>query len=332
LVIIGLIVLVGIVGYVLVGNNSQQEGIGVSSPTKVSVVLDWFPWSAHAGLYVAKERGYFADEGLEVEFRVPSDPATVLQTVATGRDDFGLNYNTDVLVARGEDVPIVSVMGVVQHPLNSVMTLKESGIAEPRGLVGKKVGWPGVPSNVPILESMLKSQGHSLDEVEMVNVGFETVPALIGKQVDAIVGAYWVVESILIENQGFPVNIMRVEQHGVPDYYELVLVTSEEKIANEPELVQRFVRAAKRGYEDAMADPQGAVQLMKQVNPEMDLAVDGPGVDLLAPLWRPENGVFGWQEESRWLDFAQWMKDNGLLAQDVDPRQAFDNSFVEDAR
>ncbi len=300
--------------------------------TKVSVALDWFPWSNHAGLYVARERGYYAEEGLEVDIFTPGDPSTVLQTVASGRDDFGINYQTGVLLAREQGVPVVSIMALVQHPLNSVMALEESGISSPEHLVGKKVGWPGIPDNEPLLDTMLKSRGHSLDDVELVNVGFDLVPALISKEVDAVVGAYWVHESISAENQGFPVNIMRMEEYGVPDFYELVLVANERKIAENPDLVQRFVRATMRGYQDAIADPQGAVQLLGEVRPEVDLSIERPGVDLLAPLWKPDDGQsFGWQEEGRWVEFADWMRQGGLLTSQIDAASAFDNRFVASA-
>ena len=139
-------------------------------------------------------------------------------------------------------------------------------------------------------------------------------------------------ESISAVNQGFPVNIMRMEQYGVPDFYELVLVANEGKVSEDPDLVQRFVRAAMRGYQDAIDDPQGAVQLLGEVRPEVDLSIEIPGVDLLAPLWEPDNGKnFGWQEEDRWVDFAQWMQESGLLASGADAKSAFNNSFVENA-
>jgi putative hydroxymethylpyrimidine transport system substrate-binding protein len=300
--------------------------------TKVSIALDWFPWSNHSGMFIAKDRGYFADEGLDVDIFTPGDPSTVLQTVASGRDDFGISYQTEVLIAREQGVPVVSIMALVQHPLNSVMALKESGIGEPKDLSGKKVGWPGIPSDEPLLETMLGSQGLTLDDVELVNVGFDLVPALISKQVDAIVGAYWVHESISATNQGFELNILRMEEHGVPDFYELVIVANADKIAQDPDLVQRFVRGVTRGYQDAIADPQDAVELLKRLKPEVDLDIELPGVELLAPLWASSTGGFGWQEESRWLDFAQWMVESGRLSSTTDALDAFDNSFVANVR
>jgi len=118
----------------------------------------------------------------------------------------------------------------------------------------------------------------------------------------------------------------------VPDFYELVIVASEEKIADDPDVVQRFVKAVTKGYKDAVADPLDAVAVLKAVKPETDLEIENPGVALLAPLWETDNGVFGWQEDSRWSEFAEWMVEKGRLESTEGISDAYDNSFVEGAR
>ena len=307
-------------------------GSGEDENTSVRVALDWFPWSNHSGLFIAKEKGYFEEEGLDVTIYTPDDPATVLLTVGAGQDDFGLSYQTEVLLAREQEVPVVSIAALVQHPLNSIMALESSGIEKPGDLKGKKVGSPGIPTDIPLLETMLKADGLTLSDVEMVNVGFNLVPALISKQVDAIVGAYWVHESISAENQGFPVNIMRMEEWGVPDFYEIVLVTSTEMAGRESDVVQRFVRAAMRGYREAVADPKKAIDILAQAAPEIDERIERPGVDLLSPLWIEGDLDFGWQTADKWVNLARWMQDQGLLSTGVDANEAFTNRFVEAAR
>ena len=285
--------------------------------TDVKLALDWYPNANHLGFFIAQQKGYFADENLNVTMYTPSDPSTVLQTVGAGQDDFGMSYQPDVLLARNEGVPVVSILGVVQHPLNSLMTLETSGITRPSELAGKKVGYPGIPTNEPLLETMLKHDGLSgLDDIELVNIGWNISESLISEKVDGVVGAYWTHESINMENIGYPVNVMRMEEWGVPDYYELVLVTSESYLAENEDVARRLIRAVKRGFEEAIADPQAGVDVLVAENEgEIDESIDRPGADLLVPMWQlPNGGGFGTQEPARWNSFVQWMKDNDMIS------------------
>ena len=303
---------------------------GSDDQVEVSLALDWYPNSNHVGVFEAVEQGFFEDEGLKVKVYTPADPSTILQTVGAGRDDFGISYQPDLLQARSEGIPVVSIMGIVQHPLNSIMALTSSGIESPADLRGKRIGHPNIPSNKGMLETMLEQEGLTLDDVELVDVGFELVTSLLGGTVDAVIGAYWTHESILIELEGHEVNILRMEEWGVPDFYELVLTASEDTLKDRTDVAEKFVRALRRGFEAANADPQGAVTTLIEANPEaVNEELERRGVDLVKPMWTAGGNQIGSQEEARWQEFTDWMKSRGLIKDDVDPMAAFTNQFMD---
>lgn len=304
-----------------------QEGT-----TKVSLALDWYPNANHAGIYMALDRGYFAEAGIEVEVVVPADPSTVLQTVGAGRDTFGISYQTEVLFARAQDVPVVSVAALVQHPLNSVMVLQDSGIASIADLKGKKVAVTGLPTDEAYLATMLGQEGLTLDDVEIVNVGFDLLPAVISGKTDAVIGVYWTHETILAEREGHPVTVFKVEEHGVPDYYELVLVTGDSTLGEDEAMVRGFLGALQRGYVDAIGEPDVALELLVAASPDLDREVETEGIALLSELWTDGGTVaFGTQTEPRWTDFGQWMKDQGLLDSGVDIAAAWRGDLLPES-
>lgn len=299
--------------------------------TKVKLALDWYPNANHTGLYIALDKGYFTDENIELEIYTPSDPSTVLQTVGAGQDDFGISYQPELILAKSKNIPVKSVLAFVQHPLNIIMTLKESGITRPSDLKGKKIAYPGIPLNENLLDTLLKSDGlNGIEDVELINTGYDLVPPLIGKTVDACLGCYLSHETIMAENEGFPVEIMRMEKWGVPDYYELILVASDEMINNDKDLINRMTRAISKGYNDAISDPKKGVDiLIKSTNEEIDQAIEYPGVMLLAPLWVDNYGKFGVQTEEKWSQFTKWLYDTNQIESIPETTTLFTNEFVK---
>ena len=292
--------------------------------TPITLALDWYPNANHAGIYMARERGYFEQAGLDVEIFTPADPTTVLQTVGAGRDTFGITYHFDVLQARSQDVPVVSVAALVQHPLNSLMVLEESDIMSPADLAGMTVAIAGVPSDEAYLETILRHNGLSLDDVEVVNVGFDLMPAVMSGRADAAIGVYWTHETILAEREGTPVRYFRIEEHGVPDYYELVLVAGEDTIAEQQETVTAFLGALRQGYHDALDDLDTALELLLAESPDLVEEVEREGLELLSPMWTDDGTVpFGAQAPERWEAYATWAVAAGLLPEDTDWRAAF---------
>ena len=293
----------------LISCSNEQELIDIS------LALDWYPNSNHAGIYYGIDNGYFEENDINVDVYTPSDPASILQTVASGRDEFGISYQPDLLLARSEGIPVVAVHSIVKTPLNSIMTLGDSGIDNPSKLKNKTIGYPGIPLNIGILSSILEEQDLTIDDVNLVDVGFDLVPALLSERVDAVIGAFWSHESILIELEGREVNILKFEEWGIPKYHELVLVTSEEYLKNNEEIVEKFVDAFSRGYEKSIENNDESMEALIAAFPEVNVELETQGIKLLSPLWQES---FDSDGMDNWNKFGDWMKDKGLISESLD--------------
>jgi putative hydroxymethylpyrimidine transport system substrate-binding protein len=258
---------------------------------------------------------------------VPSDTTAQIKLVATGNADFGISYETDLLAARVHHIPVRSVMCIMQHPLDTVMSLKSSDIKRPRDLEGKSVGMAGSPSDTPIVTAMVTHDGGSMGRVRMVNVGYSLLPSLLLKKVDAVVGVYWTWEAIQAEMKGHPVNVLRVEKWGAPNYCELVLVASENTIQRRPTLVRDTVQALQEGYAYAEAHPVAAWDALHRADKTLDRKLVLTSLQLLKPAIT-DAPTIGYQNPAQWLHYASWLVTNHLLTGSVNATNAFTNAFL----
>jgi putative hydroxymethylpyrimidine transport system substrate-binding protein len=295
---------------------------------RVRLILDWFPNTDHAGIYGAIGEGYFADEGLDVRPEVPSDPAAALKQVGAGRAPFAISYEPEVLLARSQGVPVVAVGALITHPLNSIIVRSDRGIGRPRDLEGKVVGAAGVPSDRPLLDTVVRADGGDPEKVRMRNVGFNLNPALAAGRVDAVIGAYWNIELVELRREGIDARAFRLEEHGVPDYDELVVVTSDEVARERPELVRAFLSGLRRGQDWAATDRAGAVDRLVEANADLNRETVAEQLALTADLLSPPDEPTLSVDPREWARFADWMRESGWLSEAVDVRAAVTDRFL----
>ena len=160
------------------------------SADRLTVMLDWFINPDHAPLYVALERGYFAEQGLDVRFVAPSDPNDPPKLVAAGRADIAVSYQPQLHLQVARGLPLRRIATLVATPLNSLVVLADGPIETIADLKGKKVGFSVGGFEDALLGAMLERHGLTLDDIELINVNFSLSPSLISGQVDAVIGAF----------------------------------------------------------------------------------------------------------------------------------------------
>jgi putative hydroxymethylpyrimidine transport system substrate-binding protein len=309
------------------GASSAGQG-SQNGPEKVTLTLDWYPNADHAGVYAAEERGYFEDAALEVETRQPSDPAAVLQLVAAGRSEFGISYENEMTNAAARDIPVLSIMAIMQEPLNSIIALKKSGIDSPEELAGKKIGYAGTSFGTAVIDTVLQEAGKDPSSVEKVNVGYDLRPALTSGRVDAVVDAYWNIEAVELAQEGFETNVIRLNEVGVPNYNELVFATSTSYAKANPDVVRRFVGALIKGHEYALEHPQSAHHALLEANEELDPETVEETLRLTVPIFKDEGEPVGYQDPEEWRAYVKWAVENDVLPRLVDVDEVMTNEYL----
>lgn len=295
------------------GKASEEGGL-----REVDVVLDWYPNALHAFLYEAIEKGYYAEEGLKVNIRFPSNANDALSLVAAGKAEIGLYYQQDAIIARAnQDVPVKSIGAVVQGPLNIVLSLEEQGINSPEDLKGKTVGYAGTELSEAILCSMMDYVGADSGDVTMVDVGFDLMSSMTTGNVDATIGCLVNHEVPQLEEEGFPVRYFSVDDYGVPTYYEGVFLASDQTIQEDGALLSAFLRASAKGFADMKADPEGALKiLLAHQNAEsfpLSEAVERESMEILIPRMETDAAPFLSQSDGCWQENIDWLLAQGLI-------------------
>ncbi len=311
-----ILLLTGLAALVLAGCGEKKDALSAGNNRQpFTVMLDWQPNADHLGIYQALAEGDFTRAGLDVHVQVPTDPATPLQLVQAGKVDAAISYEPEVMLARNQGSPLVSVAAIVHRPLTSIISLPAKHIHSVSNLRGKTVGDAGIAYQHAYLTTILARAGIPASKVKEVNVGANLVPAMLSGQVDATLGGYWNYEAIQLAQKGKRPKVIRMDQVGVPTYDELVLVVRRGTISNRTDLIRRFVQALARGYESATRDPAGAVANLVHANPGLDTRLQLASTRATLPVFQPPSGrPWGWQDSTQWNTYGEWMLAHHLIS------------------
>jgi len=278
---------------------------------KLSLMLDWFPNVDHTPIYVAQEKGYFAENGVDVNIITPSETSDALKLAAAGQVDLAVSYQPQTTMAADQGLSLQVVAPLVRHPLTTLLFLDDA-IKNPADLSGKKIGYT-VPG---LMDVLLKSfaEINGITGYTPVNVGFTILPALSAKKVAAVMGPFKTYETVGMAQHGVKAHYFELEKFGIPDYEELILVAGSQALAKKATAVHGFVKALEKAFALVHAHPDQALALYLGAVPGADKKIETAAFELTRPYFAQHLG----HDVAKWQAFADFALKYGLIKHRVD--------------
>jgi putative hydroxymethylpyrimidine transport system substrate-binding protein len=234
---------------------------------KMTVLLDWFANPNHGPLFIAKEHGFFKEQGLDVDLIGPADPSDPPKLVAAGKADIAITYQPEFIKQVDQGLPLILIGTLIDKPLNCLVVLKDSNMQSIRDLKGKSIGYSGGMNNIT-LKVMLEKNGLSLHDVTAINVHYDLTQALLSKRIDAVIGMMPNFELIQMELAGHPGRAFYPTEQGMPTYSELIFVARNDHKRDEQ--YSRFLIAVKKGIDYVQKHPEETWQEFAKAHPELN--------------------------------------------------------------
>jgi len=309
----------------------SKESIGTQNQElkKITVVLDWVPNTNHTGIYVAKEKGYYKEEGFNVEIVQPTEGGAA-DLIAAGKGEFGISYQEQVAYARTAEpvLPVKAIAAIIQHNTSGFASPVEKNIKTPKDFEGKKYGGWGSPIEETMLKALMEKYGADFSKLQMVNIGASDFVTSVQKDVDFSWIFYgW--DGIASEVKNFKINFLKLQDLDENlDFYTPVIITSEDNIEKNPEMIKKFLMATSKGYDFAIKNPDEASQILLKDTPELDKNIVIASQKYLAGQYQADASKWGLMNEKIWQNFSNWMFDKKLIIKELDYKNAYTNEFL----
>ncbi|RRD95284.1 ABC transporter substrate-binding protein [Clostridiales bacterium COT073_COT-073] len=298
------------------------------TPEKLIIVLDWVPNTNHTGLFVAKDKGYFAEEGLEVEIVQPADDSSSA-IVGAGKAELGIYFQPNMVKRLLKGTPITAVAAILQHNTGGIMSLKESGITSPKEMTGKKHSTWEDPIDDATVKYVVDKDGGDASTLEWIpGESTDATTALKLKLFDTIF-VYQGWDYIHSQVKQVETNFFLLKDYAPEfDYYTPVLIANNDFLANKPEVTKRALRAIKKGYEFAADNAKEAAEILIKNAPEGDAELIRASQEFLSTQYIADAKSWGVIDRERWNRFFQWLYDQKLIEQPL-VDQGFSNDYLE---
>jgi NitT/TauT family transport system substrate-binding protein len=313
----------------LVAACAPQEA--KTTPDEVTVQLKWVHQAQFAGLYVAQEKGYYAQENLKVNFLEGGQDIDIAEPVISGQAHFGVVAPEDILVKRGQGAPITAIAAIYRRSAVVFVSMADSGILRPVDFLGKGAAVTGISGALRDFElefyALMKKLGLDISRVKLETYDPEYTGFCKG-DVD-VTAAFYTGGVIRMRQKGYRLNLIWPGDYGV-HFYSDTLIAAEETITRKPELVTRFLRATLKGWREAIGDPVTAVNATLKYARIPDPDFQKAMMEALLPLVHTGEDQIGWMKAEAWQEMHQIMLDQGLVPAPLELNKVYTMQFLQE--
>ena len=300
------------------------------SNQKIKIVLDWVPNTNHTGLYVAKDLGYFKEEGLDVEIVQPPEGSTTA-LIGAGGSEFGISFQ-DTLAksfAKESPVPVTAVAAILQHNTSGIISLKEKGIDSPKKLEGKKYATWEDNIEQAILKKLVTDDKGDFSKVKLIPYTITDVVTGLKTDVDAV-WVYYAWDGIATERAGLQTNFLKIRDYGEElDYYSPVIIANNDFLKKNPEIAKKVLKAIKKGYEYAMKNPEESAKILVKNSPELDINLVTASQKWISKEYQSDAKEWGIIDGNRWNRFYEWLYKNKAVEREIPKDFGYSNEYLK---
>lgn len=317
-----------LLAFSLVGCNATNK----KKENKITIVLDWTPNTNHTGIYVAQKMGYFEEAGLNVEVVQPPEGGAEM-LVASGKAQFGVSCQDSLAPAFVGDssIPITAVAAILQHNTSGIISRAGEGIDTPKGLEGKKYATWDAPVEKATIKDVMEADGGNFDLVELIpSTVTDEVSALKSKSVDAI-WIYYGWAGIACQVAGLETDYFEfAEIDPVFDFYTPVIIGNNSWLDTNPEKAKAFIEALSKGYTYASENYKESADILMDAAPELksNSELVYKSQEYLSKEYIADADKWGEFDAKRWSAFYEWLNENNLLEDKIDPMHGFTNEYL----
>ena len=300
------------------------------SNQKIKIVLDWVPNTNHTGLYVAKDLGYFKEEGLDVEIVQPPEGSTTA-LIGAGGAEFGISFQ-DTLAksfAKENPVPVTAVAAILQHNTSGIISLKEKGIDSPKKLEGKKYATWEDNIEQAILKKLVTDDKGDFSKVKLIPYTITDVVTGLKTDVDAV-WVYYAWDGIATKRAGLQTNFLKIRDYAKElDYYSPVIIANNDFLKKNPEIAKKVLKAIKKGYEYAMKNPEKSAKILVKNSPELDINLVTDSQKWISKEYQSDAKEWGIIDGNRWNRFYEWLYKNKAVEREIPKDFGYSNEYLK---